>query len=85
MPVKGTESTKTAESIEEFKIISRFLLDENRRITRDRDDDDVYLDEFVGLLTSFYRLPTHKRDFARELLEKAQHCFELNAAPSQNS
>jgi hypothetical protein len=72
------ESAKSSESAEEFKIIARFLLDENRRTTHDR-EDDLYLDEFVDLITSFYRLPAHKRNFARDLLEKAQQWFELNA------
>jgi hypothetical protein len=75
---------KSCEEAEEFKIIARFLLDENRRTTHDR-EDDLYLDEFVGLLKSFYRLPAHKRNFARELLEKAQRWFETNALPPQDS
>jgi hypothetical protein len=60
----------------EFNLIARFLHDEDRRISR---EDDIYFDEFVGLLTNFYKLPPHKRDFARELLEKAQLWFEKNA------
>jgi hypothetical protein len=75
---------KSCEEAEEFKLIARFLLDENRRTTHDR-EDDLYLDEFVELLKSFYRLPAHKRDFARKLLEKAQQWFELNAGPVQDS
>jgi hypothetical protein len=75
---------KSCKEAEEFKLIARFLLDENRRITYDR-DDDLYLDEFVGLLTAFYRLPANKRGFARELLEKAQRWFELNALQAKDS
>jgi hypothetical protein len=84
MVVKKILGGKTQNNIDEFKIIARFLLDENRRTTYDR-DEDLYLDEFVGLLTSFYRLPAHKRDFARELLEKAQRWFELNVGQAQDS
>lgn len=84
MEAVGIEGSKSPASAEEFKIIARFLLDENRRTTHDR-EDDLYLDEFVDLITSFYRLPAHKRNFARELLEKAQRWFELNALQAQDS
>ena len=61
-----------------FNIVARFLLDENRRVESDR-DGDLYLDDFVGLLSSFYALPAHKREFARGLLERAQRWFNSNS------
>lgn len=67
-----------------FNVIALFLLEENRRTIPDR-DGDLYLDDFVELLTSFYGLPAHKRDFARALLEKSQRWFELHACQKPKS
>jgi hypothetical protein len=57
-------------------MIARFLYEEERRVSR---ESYIYFDEFVGLLTNFYKLPAHKRNFARELLDKAQQWFEINS------